>query len=124
MPYLGIFGLELWETIVIFEISTLKLVKNESLTQTVNFGIGPAFSKGLESAFSEGPGPGLGLLIKYARYISGQNYADGQTGTKNTPFASQNLRCQIRTGWTKPVFFICPIGSERINMECPLNNNI
>ena len=47
--YLGLW-LECWKTIVIFEISTLKFVKNESLTHTVNFGI--------ESAFSEGPRPG------------------------------------------------------------------
>ena len=39
-----------------FEISTLKLIKNESLTHTVNLGIG--------SAFSEGPGPSLGPLYK------------------------------------------------------------
>ena len=37
-----------------FEISTLKFVKNESLTHTVN----------PESAFSEGPGPGPGQLYK------------------------------------------------------------
>ena len=47
-----------------FEISTLKLIKNESLTHTVNLGIGSAFSKGLGSAFSEGPGPGLCPLYK------------------------------------------------------------
>ena len=61
MSYLGIFGLEFQKTIVIFEISTLEFVKNESLTHTKNFGIGSTFSKGLGSAFSEGPGPGLGL---------------------------------------------------------------
>ena len=58
MPYLGIFGLEFWKTIGIFEISTLRFVKSESLTHTVNFGIG--------SAFSEGPGPSSRRLIKYA----------------------------------------------------------
>ena len=57
MPYLGIFGLEFQKTIIIFEISTLEFVKNESLTHTMNFGIGSAFSKGPMSAFSEGPGP-------------------------------------------------------------------
>ena len=57
MPYLGIFGLEFQRTIIIFEISTLEFVKNESLTHTMNFGIGSAFSKGPMSAFSEGPGP-------------------------------------------------------------------
>ena len=60
MPYLGIFGLEFQNSIVIFEISTLEFVKNESLTHTMNFGIGSVFSKGPESAFSEGPGPGPG----------------------------------------------------------------
>ena len=40
MSYLCIFGLELLKTIVIFEISTLKFAKNESLTHTVNFGMG------------------------------------------------------------------------------------
>ena len=40
MCYLGIFGVENLKTIVIFEISTLKFAKNESLTHTVNFGIG------------------------------------------------------------------------------------
>ena len=39
-----------------FEISTLEFVKNEFLTHTVNFGIGPAFS--------DGPGPGPNLLYK------------------------------------------------------------
>ena len=58
MPSLGIFRLEFLKTVVIFEISTLKFVKNESLTHAVNFGIGSAFSKSLGSAFSEGPGPG------------------------------------------------------------------
>ena len=48
MPYFGIFGLEFYKNIVMFEISTLKFFISESLTHTVNFGIG--------SAFSEGPG--------------------------------------------------------------------
>ena len=64
MPYLGIFGLEFKKTIVIFEINTLQFVKNESLTHTVNFGIGSAFSKGPGSAFSEDSGPGPGPLYK------------------------------------------------------------
>ena len=68
MPYLGIFGLESQKTIVLFEISTLKFVINESLTHTVNFGIGSAFSKGPGSAFSEGPGPGPGPLYKVCRF--------------------------------------------------------
>ena len=45
------------KTIVIFEIGTLKFVnKSESLTHTVNFGIGSTFSKGSGSTISEGPG--------------------------------------------------------------------
>ena len=66
MPYLGTFGQELIKTIIIFEITTLKFVKNESLTQTVNFGIG--------SAFSEGPGPGPGPLYKVCQLYYSQKF--------------------------------------------------
>ena len=60
------------KTIATFEISTLKFVKNDSLTHTVNIGIGFAFSKDLGSAFSKTPGsafsedpsPGPGPLYK------------------------------------------------------------
>ena len=38
-------GKNLKKTIVIFEISTFKFVKNGYLTHTVNFGIGPLFLK-------------------------------------------------------------------------------
>ena len=54
MLYLGILRLELQKTVIIFQTSTLEFVQNESLTQTVNFGIG--------STFSKVPGAGLGLL--------------------------------------------------------------
>ena len=64
MSYLGIFGIEFYKTIVIFEISTLKFVISVSLTHTVNYGIGSAFSKGPGSAFSESPGSGPGPLYK------------------------------------------------------------
>ena len=57
MPYLVIFGQKYLilvflgqkykKTIVIFEISTLEFVKNESLTDTMNFGIGSTVSEGL-----------------------------------------------------------------------------
>ena len=46
------------------EISTLKFVQNESLTNTVNFGIGSAFGKGPGSAFSGSPCQGPGPLYK------------------------------------------------------------
>ena len=41
-----------------FEINTLKFVKNESLPRTVNFGIGSAFFKVQGTSSSEGPCPG------------------------------------------------------------------
>ena len=69
MAYLGIFGLEFQKAIVIFEISTLEFVKNESLTYTVIFGIGSTFSKVPWSAFSETRGPGPGPLYKACRTI-------------------------------------------------------
>ena len=47
-----------------FEMSTLKFFKSESVTHTVNFGIGPAFSKSPGSTLFEGPGPGPSLLYK------------------------------------------------------------
>ena len=54
----GCFWAGILKTIVIFEISTLKFVISESLTHTVNFATGSAFSKGSGSTFSEGLGPG------------------------------------------------------------------
>ena len=42
----------------------LNLSRNESLTQTGNFRVESTFSRGPGSAFSEGPGPGPGLLYK------------------------------------------------------------
>ena len=65
MPYLGIFGLEFQK---IFEISTPEFAKNESLTHTINFGIGSTFSKVAGSAFSEGPDLGPGPLYKVCRF--------------------------------------------------------
>ena len=64
MHYLGIFGLYFLKTIVLFEISALKFIIIESLTHTVNFSIGSAFSKGLGSTFSEGSSPVPGPLYK------------------------------------------------------------
>ena len=46
MRYLCTFGLEFEKAIAISEISTLEFLKNESLTHTVSFVIGSAFSKG------------------------------------------------------------------------------
>ena len=66
MPDLGIFGLAFEKTIVILETSTLKFSKNESLTNTRNFGIGFAVSKCPRFAFSDvpTPHPGPGPLYK------------------------------------------------------------
>ena len=61
MPYLHIFGLKLQKIIVIFEVSTLKFVKNESLTHTVNFGVASTFSECLD--------PGPGPLYKVSLFI-------------------------------------------------------
>ena len=58
MPYLRIFGLQFRKTIVIFEISILKLVISEFLTHTVIYDIG--------SALCEGPCPVWVRFIKYA----------------------------------------------------------
>ena len=66
MPYLCIFGLSFKKIIVIFELSTHKFVISESLTDTVNFGIGSVISKGPGSAFSEDPG--LAPLYKVWHY--------------------------------------------------------
>ena len=66
ISFLGIFGLGFENNIVIFEISTLEIVKYESLTNTVSFGIESAFSKGPGYAFSEVPGPGPVGFVKYA----------------------------------------------------------
>ena len=54
-------------------MSTLKFIKNEFLTHTMNFGIGSAFSKCPGSTFSEGPGPGPGPgpLYKVCRNTQG-----------------------------------------------------
>ena len=61
MLYLGTFGLELEKSILISEISTLEFLKNESLTHTVSFGIGFAFSKG--------PGPGSSNINEVIKTI-------------------------------------------------------
>ena len=51
MHCLGIIRPEFKKRIFIFETSTLKMIKNEFLTHTVNFGIGFTFSKGLGHEF-------------------------------------------------------------------------
>ena len=61
-----------WATILYKVLSHLKsapvkFVKNESLTHTVNFDMGSAFSKVPRSAFSKGSGMGLGPLYKVCR---------------------------------------------------------
>ena len=67
MPNLGIIALEFLRAIVLFETSKLEFAKHESLTHTMNFGIGSTFSKDLGSAFSEGLDPGPGPLYKVCR---------------------------------------------------------
>ena len=60
MSCFEIFGLGFEIIIVIFEVSTLKFIKNELLTIIINFGIVSAFPKDPGSTFSEG----LGFLYK------------------------------------------------------------
>ena len=67
---LGIYGLEIEKTIVIFEINKLKFAKNEFLTHTVNFDIGSTLSKGLGSTFFEGPGLAPGPICKVCWLIA------------------------------------------------------
>ena len=52
--------MEFEKNIVIFEISTLDLIKIDFLTNVVNLGIGCVFSKRPGSTFSEYPGAGAG----------------------------------------------------------------
>ena len=65
----GYFWSRILKNIVIFEINTLKFVKNESLTRTANFVIGFAFSKGPGSTFSEFPAP----LYKVSFFLHSNN---------------------------------------------------
>ena len=81
MSYLGVFGPELKKTIVIFEMSTLEFAKNETLTHTVTFVIGFAFSESPGSTFSESPCLGLGPL--YRVYLGPM--------FRNTPLPPYNL---------------------------------
>ena len=71
MPYLVILGEKFKKTVVIFEISTFKFVKNQSLIHTVNFGITSTFCKGLGSAFSECLSPDLAPLYKVCLCLFG-----------------------------------------------------
>ena len=64
-PKNALLWLEFEKAITVSEIITLKFLKNESLTHTVNLVIRSAFSKGPGSGFSEGPPPGPGPIFKY-----------------------------------------------------------
>ena len=66
-----------------FEICTLKFIKNESLTHTVNFGIG--------SAFSKCPTPGPGPLYKvYPSRSCGRQPRNPKTGGFKELFLPKN----------------------------------
>ena len=64
MSYFNVFRINLKKNSFIFDISTVEFVKYQFLTNTVNFGIRFAVTKGPESAFSEDPGPGWDPLPK------------------------------------------------------------
>ena len=76
---------------MIFEINTFEFVRHESLTHTMNFGIGFAFSKGLGSALSESPGP----LYKVCKDQLGSNKIHPNK-SENTVFLN-NLLNLFRT---------------------------
>ena len=67
MSLFGYFWTVIWTNYCIFEIGSLEFIKNEFSTDTVNFDIGTAFSKGPGSLFSEDPGPGPGPFYKVCR---------------------------------------------------------
>ena len=85
-PYLGLFELKFEENIVMFKIRTLKLVKYQIVTNSVNFDIAPAFSEGL------GPGTAYKVCL-------------------NFPLQNIHIRNNINTckwcfGWTNIFVFI------------------
>ena len=75
---------------MIFEISTLKFVENESLTHKVDFGIGSTVPKDPGSAFSEGPGPGLGMP-RYTAALCTGNWCFWFKWRQHTDFALWHL---------------------------------
>ena len=61
----GVFGIKFKKTaIAIIEIGSLEFIKSEFLTNTLNLGKGPSFSKGPSSTFSEDPDLGPAPLYK------------------------------------------------------------
>ena len=99
MSYLGTFGLEFEKAI----ISTLEFFKNESLTHTVNFCIGSAFSKGPWSGFSKGPGPGPRPLYKVCHVESIQEAAKLSTDKQ---YKYRNLLKAYQIALTIPVLVV------------------
>lgn len=57
LPYFDNFGLGFEEPIALFEINHLQFIKNEFVTNTVNFDTETGFSKGTGSTFFAGPSP-------------------------------------------------------------------
>ena len=94
---LSIFGQEFLRTIVLFENSNLEFVKHESLTHTMNFDIGSAFSKGLGSAFSEGSVPGSGPLYKVCLYFDSVMHKIFYHYERSCFFHMKNLLLRILT---------------------------
>ena len=60
---LGIFRQQMEKTTAIFETITLKVVQDDLITNTGNFGIELSFSKGSGFFFSQGPCPGVTVNI-------------------------------------------------------------
>ena len=72
IPYLDIFGLKVWNALVIFEISTLKFIQKRVFNSYSEFWNRSAFSKVSGSTFSEGPGPAWDLLYKVCPWFMPQ----------------------------------------------------
>ena len=78
----GHFWAIILKILAIFEISTLKLVKNDSLTEMVNFYVESAFSKCQGSPFSESPGSGPGPFCKVC-LLATPNFSQSEIITFN-----------------------------------------
>ena len=89
IPYLGIFGKE-----------SKKLL---SYLKSVNYGIGFAFSRCLESAFSQGLNSGPGLLYKECQFMWKNCFVSSQvSGICSQPKHSEHIKGnQVQYIWLK-----------------------
>ena len=107
------------KNIVLFEVSTLEFIKNEFLTRRMNFGIGSSFSKGPESTFLKGAGPGPCPLCKVCQFFQ-KNFKRipfcknvkkvflkmSQNSQENTCARVSFSQCEFQTGHQSKPFFV------------------